>query len=244
MANYPNQDPAFSDKSPGQTIASAHMDAVQDEIVAIGSALRGTLQHNLTVGSFSLNVGGNSTLTGAVNAGNSTVATLSVTGGSTLAGALTVTGGSTFAVRPVMPPPDAVSLTGSTTPLANNSSAGFAWPTQTFALNSSIHSTSSNPDRLTPQSTGVYAISATVQLAGNFSVGSTSNFIVTVKDSSGTVIALDRVGSPGQTNPTASVMTLKRFDVVGGYLRVVGVQRSGSTDSASGALSFLNFWKL
>ena len=89
MANYPNAIPSFSDKSPGQTIASAHMDAVQDEIVAIGSGL---LQG-----------------TAPLNSSNSTLANLSVTGGSTIAlslavgvnasvlGALSVGGNSTIA---------------------------------------------------------------------------------------------------------------------------------------------------
>jgi hypothetical protein len=67
LANYPTADPSFSNKSANQTIASAHINAVQDEIVAIGSALRGTLQHDVTIASGkSLNVVGTSTFTGGV----------------------------------------------------------------------------------------------------------------------------------------------------------------------------------
>jgi hypothetical protein len=49
MANYPGSAPSFSDKSPGQTIASAHMDAVQDEITAIGSALLAGITHPIVL---------------------------------------------------------------------------------------------------------------------------------------------------------------------------------------------------
>jgi hypothetical protein len=69
MSNYPSSDPSFTTKQdgPGNTVQAAHMNAVQDEIVAIGSALRGTLQHDLTLASGkSLNIGGNSTITGSV----------------------------------------------------------------------------------------------------------------------------------------------------------------------------------
>lgn len=71
MANYPTADPSFSNKSAGGQIQSAHINALQDEVVAIGSALRGTLQHSVTtansvVASSNLSVGGNSTLTGSV----------------------------------------------------------------------------------------------------------------------------------------------------------------------------------
>jgi hypothetical protein len=39
MANYPTSVPSFTTKSAGQTIGSAHMNGVQDEIVAIGTDL-------------------------------------------------------------------------------------------------------------------------------------------------------------------------------------------------------------
>lgn len=39
MANYPTSVPSFTTKSAAQTIASAHMNSVQDEVVAIGTGL-------------------------------------------------------------------------------------------------------------------------------------------------------------------------------------------------------------
>lgn len=78
MANYPTSIPSFTNKSAGQTIASAHINSLQDEVVAIGSGL---LQG-----------------TAPLNSSNSTVVRLSVTGdlsvigGSTLSGPLALPG--------------------------------------------------------------------------------------------------------------------------------------------------------
>lgn len=67
MANYPTADPSFTTKNAGQTIQPSHINDAQDEIVAIGSGLRGTLQHGVTLAADkSLNVGGNSTFSGSV----------------------------------------------------------------------------------------------------------------------------------------------------------------------------------
>lgn len=84
-ANYPTADPSFSAKSAGSKIQSAHINALQDEVIAIGAALRGTLQHNVTtansiVGSSNLSIGGNSTLTGPVTCStNVTISTGTLT---------------------------------------------------------------------------------------------------------------------------------------------------------------------
>ena len=119
MANYPTSDPSFTTKNTGDVIQNTHLNSLQDEVVAIGAALRGTLSHGLTVGStYSLNVtsgnstlggalsvAGNTTLAGAMNAGASTLASLSVSGNSTVVALtagnttlanLSVTGGSTL----------------------------------------------------------------------------------------------------------------------------------------------------
>lgn len=49
MANYPTADPSFGTKTSGLVIDASHVNSLQDEVVAIGSALRGTLAHALTV---------------------------------------------------------------------------------------------------------------------------------------------------------------------------------------------------
>jgi fibronectin-binding autotransporter adhesin len=75
MANFPNSVTTFANRTSGQTIASAHMNAVQDEINALEDGyLNGTAR---------------------LNSSNSTVANLSVTGGSTL-GSLTLSTGMTM----------------------------------------------------------------------------------------------------------------------------------------------------
>jgi hypothetical protein len=52
MANYPGADPSFGTKNSGNVIEASHINALQDEVVAIGSALRATQQHNIaTAGS-------------------------------------------------------------------------------------------------------------------------------------------------------------------------------------------------
>lgn len=84
MANYPTADPSFSAKASGQVIDASHINGAQDEIVAIGSALRGTLQHALTVGT-----GGATVSSGGltVSTGNTVLGQgLSVAGPSTLGG--------------------------------------------------------------------------------------------------------------------------------------------------------------
>lgn len=70
-ANYPTADPSFSNKSAGGQIQASHVNALQDEVIAIGAALRGTLQHSVTTGnsviaSSNLSIGGLSTLANAV----------------------------------------------------------------------------------------------------------------------------------------------------------------------------------
>jgi hypothetical protein len=47
MANYPTSVPSFTNKSAGQTIASAHINSLQDEVVAIGGGLLNGFAHVL-----------------------------------------------------------------------------------------------------------------------------------------------------------------------------------------------------
>src|SRR5687767_13838496 len=109
MASYPDSVKSFTTKNPGQTIASAFVNDLQDEVNAIEAGIRNG--------------------TAPLNSSRSTVATLTVTGGSTLNslnvdggstfgavgvvmnGPLSVNVGSTFASRPVLPPPAAVHVT-------------------------------------------------------------------------------------------------------------------------------------
>lgn len=48
MAQYPGADPTFTTKTDADYVEAAHVNALQDEVTAIGAALRGTLAHNVT----------------------------------------------------------------------------------------------------------------------------------------------------------------------------------------------------
>ena len=64
-AAYPSADPSFTTKTNSDTVQAAHMNAVQDEVIAIGSALRGTCDHDLKLASgHNFYEGGSSTMVG------------------------------------------------------------------------------------------------------------------------------------------------------------------------------------
>jgi hypothetical protein len=51
MANYPNSAPAFTTRNNGDVIDASHPNEIGDEVTAIGSALIGTLQHDVKLAS-------------------------------------------------------------------------------------------------------------------------------------------------------------------------------------------------
>ena len=199
----------------------------------------------------SLSVTGNSTVA-ALNAGAATLASLSVTGNSTLAalqgGASTVTslsvsGASTFAVRPVEPPPDVAKVTRQTAlDLVSNTTLAIAWTTQEILTNSSMHSTGTNPSQLSPQSTGVYVISACVRLSA--AQTSTGSLMCVIEDSSATELGRGGARAFETVISGAMVGSVKRFDALGGWVRVVAQVRDGSTMSVAVAGSHCALYKL
>lgn len=236
MASYPTAIKSFTTKNTGDIIQAAHVNDLQDEVNAIEAGLRN--------GTAPLNAAG-STVTSLTVTGGSTLATLSVSGASTLA-TLNLTGASTFAVRPLTPPPDAVRVAREAVlDLTNNTTLAVSWTRQTFAINSSLHSTGTNPMRLTPQSTGVYLIIAGIALSGNHAVAdSTANFRIQMEDSSGALIA--GAAEFMLTDNAQPVMGLKHFDSTAGdtqWVRVVARDREVSTNSVS-TLSFFGMYKL
>ena len=179
MANYPGANPSFTTKQDGVDYPqAAHINLVQDEIVAIGSALRGGLSHALTVnGALAVSTGGVTVSTGglrvsgpstlanlqaadstvaALTAGASTLASLQVSGNSTFAGSVTFSG----TIRPAIP---AVVVTnGSTTAISSATWTGVSWNTDVWNPNG-MHSTSANSSRVVfADSTGVYLVTASV----------------------------------------------------------------------------------
>lgn len=162
-----------------------------------------------------------------LNASNSTLATLSVTGAST------------FDVRPVTPPPHAAKVfLDSTVTIGSSVASTVAWLAQEFLTNSSMHSTTTNPARLTPQSTGLYQFTAQL----GFSINSTTGRQVDIFDSSAALIASGVHGSYADGATFLSVTGYKRYDVLGGYAVVRAAVGAGvstlSLSSGSGGSWF------
>jgi hypothetical protein len=198
MASFPTSVKTFTSKSAGQTVASAHMNDVQDEVNAIEA---GYLQGSARL-----------------NSSHSTLA------------ALSVAGGSTFTSRPLMPPPEmALVYLESTGAVASSALSTVAWNAQSFVGNSSMHSTGTNPQRLIPQTTGMFQAICQVLFTANANLSARN---VAIDDSSGGQIAVARVSSNSDT-PYLTVIGYKRFDQVGGYLTARLQFAGGSTVSVS-----------
>lgn len=91
MASYPGSIKSFSARSAGQTVGSAHINDIQDEISAVETGLLSGLAHAVTI-----STGGLTVSTGSVNIGGpSSLATVQVNGASTFAGAATFSSGVT-----------------------------------------------------------------------------------------------------------------------------------------------------
>ena len=150
--------------------------------------------------------------TAPLNSSNSTVGNLSVLGGTTLA------------ARPVMPPPDVVKVfLQSTVTVGSSAESTIAWTSQDILTNSSLHSTSVDPTRMIPQSTGVYRFDGSVV----FSPNSTGTRQIVLRDSSGTAFGT-ALASSAAGSIVLSVFGIKRFDAVGGYA-VVSLSLAGAS---------------
>lgn len=154
---------------------------------------------------------------------------------------LSVLGTSTFASRPMEPPPAAARVVlASTVSVGDGVSTVVTWATGEYLTNSSLFSTPSSV--ITPQSTGIWQ--ATAQVA--FSPNSTGDRAVSILDSSGGTFgrmqahASSHSGSPTILNVSAT----KRFDALGGSVKVQVYQASASTLSVIITDSFFELRKL
>ena len=155
--------------------------------------------------------------TAPLNSSRSTVATLSVTGAST------------FASRPVMPPPDMAKVFLASTYAAGSSdNSTLSFLAQDYLINSSLHSTVTNPERLTPQTTGVYQFSAQIEVEG--SVPDLQTRFVLIQDSSAGVIAAAATRSSGIFR--MNVTGYKRYDILGGFAAVRFATAGGATTNS------------
>ena len=199
---YPTSVFSPAARSNGQTIDASHVNDLQTEVTAIENELLGTITGSLNV------------------SGASTLATLQAAG-------------STFSVRPVTPPPDAVKVyLESTVTIGSSASSTIAWTAEDFKINSSLHSTATNPARLIPQSTGLY------QFVGHvtFALNSSGTRQVVLRDSSNAAFAQGQVSSQANA-PIVWVQGYKRFDVTGGYVVVEVALGGASTMSLDSGLS-------
>jgi hypothetical protein len=177
MASFPVSVKTFATRSAGQTIGSAHVNDLQDEVNAIEDNLVNGLQLVLTARGFTtstgrLNIGGASTLTtlqagastlGTVQAGASTLASLQVGANSTFTGNVTITGSLTVGGVPINASQPSVRVTHSANQnVANGTWTGLNWDTEEVDA-SAMHSTSANSSRITfADSTGNYLVGANI----------------------------------------------------------------------------------
>ena len=257
MASFPGSVKSFATRSAGQTIQPAHVNDIQDEVNAIEDGyINGTAHLNSS----------HSTVAALSVSGGSTLASLSVSGGSTLASTITIgalpyifpasggstghvltidsTSGSTMTLKwaaaaAATSVPAAVKLGIDTAQeIAANSTVVVSWTRQDFATNSSMHSTAVNPDRVTPQSSGLYMCIA--QLF--YRTGAGQQLAVTVLDSSGARIAAGE-GSTLTGSKLVTAIGMKYFDSVAGSTQWMRVEAySGtSTNSLSSVVGLSHF---
>lgn len=232
MANFPNSVFAPASRTAGQTIQPAHVNDLQDEVAAIEA---GYINGTAPLHASSVTVSGGATLNGLPyvfpSAGASTGATLTIDS----------TSGSTMTLKWAAPSagtvPDAVRL-------QLDAAAQFAagnnvvnWTNQVFMTNSSLHSTAVNSSRITPQSTGIYLVTAQVR----FGSTAATSYEMEILDSSAGTIAKD--ASSGSFS-LLHASGLKRFDATGGWV-YVNVFTGGSTNSfAANDNTFISLVKL
>jgi hypothetical protein len=260
LANYPSADPSFTTKVDGADYPqAAHINDIQAEVTAIGSALRGTLQHAVTVasGGFEAAAGGfritgNSTLVGNLqHTGNSTITgALSVSGNSTIGGDLVVAGTATIGGVAIggRPPSARVSIQASSVSWANSATfAGLNWTTNDYD-SAGLHSTSANSSRINLTSSGMWLFGGQVQMEMVNSTGRHSIRVLATDNQA--LMSFDRNGFTEVSNvpltlpvsglfyatDTAAYLTVQLRYIGGGASAVYG-----STGGSSG-LGPTHFW--
>lgn len=242
MANYPTSNPSFGTKNTGDVVQATHINALQDEVVAIGSALRTTLQHAVTISSGGLTLStGNASLGQNLSvAGASTLATLQVSGGSTFAGPVTFSSGVTFAGTVLPTVPVCVVTNSTLIAVANNAETGLNWDTQ-IKNPHGMHSTASNSSRITfAYSTGEYEVG--VQLT--WAAASSGSQIIRIRQNDSSGVAANPAYFATAGNLDDMLVTQVRAASTTDFVTVRVTQVSGSTKSITNAstTASLKFW--
>jgi hypothetical protein len=218
-AQYPNAVKSFATRNAGDVIQPSHINDLQDEVNAVEAGL---LQGSAPL-----------------NSSNSTVANLSVTGKSTLVGNVQINGNCTvtgtlvagsFSFSSVFTAdaqPQCKVVKTSTQSIPNVTWTALTFQAQDFNIGS-LHSTGSNPSRITIQSTGLYVFGATVASTLN----SQSGFVSLRKNGATFVSAKVKFIGNSSLTESGHVTTIERMTSSGDYMECVVFQNTG------GALEF------
>lgn len=209
MPNFPTSVFTPPTRSAGQTIGSAHVNDIQDEINAIeGGYINGTAP---------------------LNSSNSTLANLSVTGNSTVTGSMTVSSNVTISGRLTQDTPVAI-VKNLGAAIANNVDTYLTFTQQDFVSTSVMHSTATNPGRLlAAASSGVYEISGSVRWNTFSTAGARRVFLrVNGTDTIGSVLG---PGSPANDVIDQNLSVLYRLASTTDYVELGVSHNSGSTGS-------------
>lgn len=233
MANYPGANPSFTTKQDGVDYPqAAHINTIQDEVVAIGTALRSGLDHALTVNTGGVTVSaGGLRVTGAstlatVQAGNSTIAGDLVVSGTLTVGGTAITGGRL----------DGAKVTNTAfQEIANSAWVGLSWNNEVHDTNN-LHSTSANSSRLLLNSSGLWMIGAQVTWISPSSGGEFQGRIVLSDTSILTGFASQPMVNNGVSSKAAYTFSAPHYATdTGQYVTVQVYQNSGSTRSVAGS---------
>lgn len=241
-ASYPGSVKSFPTRNSGDVITDVFFNDPNAEIVAIETGLlQGTAplnSSNSTVAN--LSVTGGSTIGGGVVIGGA----LSVAGNSTIAGSLTVGGAFTFSgVVTNNGQPRCRLFHASTQSIPNTTETALTFNSEEFDA-SSLHSTVSNPTRISYQSTGVWLVGATVNFA---TATAQTGYLRFFKNSTTAVGSAAGFKGTGVSNFSQRI-TATAIDVVtssNDFLEAVVFQNAGGAlecGNASSRIDQNDFW--
>lgn len=234
MPSFPGSVFSAASRSAGQTIGSAHMNAVQDELNAITDGyLNGTARLNSSASTLaSLDVNGNSTLASSITFG-SIPYVMPSSGGSTGQVLTCVsTSGSTMGLewRDAAVSSAVYARVNASTGLqvANDALTVVSFNNQRTITPASVHSTTTNPTRLTAPSSGMYVISGGVRW-NSLSTGA-GRAVLSIRLNGATDLVTETVGLAGTFTLTKNITTLYNLAATD-YVELTVEQNSGSTGS-------------
>ena len=236
MASYPTSIFAPSAKNTGDTVQAAHVNDLDNEVVAVETGLRNGLQHALTISTGGLTVSTGNTVLGQnlSVAGASSVATLHASGDSTFAGAVAFTGAVTGLP---MPAPTVRLGIGADQNLASAQWTGINWIVETYDTHG-MHSTSANSSRLVfADSTGVYHLGCSINPT-NASSGAMLVRIL-IDDSTTTMVAANGYLSPTAINIPVAVSGDYRATSTASYATVQVYNGGASSNSVTSTGSYV-----